>query len=135
MNNLTFTGKVTAILPYQQGVSKNGNQWVKATFIVEETEQQYPQRAVFSMMGQQRIQDANIQLNEIVTVHFNLGAHQNPNNPAQWFSDINAWKVERPQMQMQQPAQQPQGFAQPQYAPQPQTDAPRQQPDQLPFGR
>jgi hypothetical protein len=115
-------GRIIAILPAQSGVSaRSGNQWCAQTFVLE-TVEQYPKKIPFEVFGADKIQQFNIQMNEMLTIHFDIdGREWN----GKWFPKISCYNVERQVQQQppqaaypQQPPMQPQ--AQPmQYAPYP----------------
>ena len=123
--DLVFKGKIINALPHKSGVSKStGNPWEIAEYVIEETEGQYPKKMVFSISGSDRIKNINLQVGEIVDVHFDVDARE---YNGRWFNSISAFRVDRIG---QNAAQQPQ----PQQAPQP---APQQNgaggSDNLPF--
>lgn len=99
--NVTFTGKIIAAEPLQQGTSQNGQPWASQSYIIEELNQQYPARAVIQVYGSDKLQQFNIQVGEIITAHIGLKARQS--KEGRWFNQLDCWKVERPG------AQQPQG--------------------------
>lgn len=108
--NIVFTGKIVAAEPYQQGTSQRGTQWCSQNFVIEELNQQYPSRAVFQVYGPDKLQQFNLQVGEIVTVHISPNARQAQDG--RWFNQLNCWKIDRPGAQntqaYAQPAQQPQ---------------------------
>ena len=121
------------------GTSQNGTQWSSQEYVIEELNQQYPSRAVIQVYGSDKIQQFNIQLDEIITANIGLKAHQSKDG--RWFNQLDCWKVERPNAQQQgqvlqsqigqvprpdgryyQPQQQPVPLSQPQQFP-PQVNA------------
>ncbi len=106
--NVTFTGKIIAAEPLQQGTSQNGQPWASQSYVIEELNQQYPSRAVISVYGSEKLQQFNIQVGEIITAHIGMKANQSRNN-GRWFNQLDCWKVERPGAQSQ-------GYQQPQQA-------------------
>lgn len=120
------------------GTSKrDGKQWSKAEYVIEELNQRYPSRCCFQVFGSDKIQQFNIQPNEVVTVHLGINSNQAQDGSGRWFNQVDCWKVERfgaqqpqgyvpPTQSMQQPIQQPQGqtyqssIGQPAYQAQPQ---------------
>ncbi len=109
--NVTFTGKIIAAEPLQQGTSQTGTQWASQNFVIEELNQQYPSRTVFQVFGSDKLQQFGIQVGEIVTAHLGLKARQS-NKDGRWFNQIDCWKLERPSMQQQGTVQAPQGTVQ-----------------------
>ena len=136
---MELTGKIIAILPAQGGVSqRTGNPWKSQDYVIE-TQEIYPKKCCFSVFGDEKIQQMNIQLGETLTVSLDINANE---YQGKWYNQVRAWKVERmAQAQQAQPQgcqtyypnQQPQQAQAPQqtaYAPQqtPQPQAPAQQP-------
>lgn len=94
--DIQFTGKIIAALPLQTGVSKrDGKQWAKAEFVIEELNQRYPSRCCFQVFGSDKIQQFNIRQGEVVTVHFGVNSNQAQDGSGRWFNQIDCWKVER----------------------------------------
>ena len=56
---------------------------------------QYPKRCVFRIFGEDRIKQFNIQLNEDVTVQFDIDAHE---YQGRWFNDVRAFNIIRGQV-------------------------------------
>lgn len=56
---------------------------------------QYPRRCVFRLFGEDRIKQFNIQMNEDVTVSFDIDAHE---YQGRWFNEIRAYNVVRGQV-------------------------------------
>ena len=92
--NVKFTGKIIAVGQVQMGTSQNGTQWSSCEYTIEELNEQYPSRAVIQVYGSDKLQQFNIQLGEIITVHIGLKARQS--KEGRWFNQLDCWKVERP---------------------------------------
>ena len=138
--DIIVTGVITQALPLQQGVSqKTGNQWTRASYIIEHEHGQYPKRMVFEVSNG-RIQELNIQVGEQLAVHVNVDVREYPQGSGKFFNSIEAWKVDRQVQQAYVPQQAPmpqQGYApQPtqQYAPQQAAPAPMPQQTGVPQG-
>jgi hypothetical protein len=56
---------------------------------------QYPRRCVFRIFGEDRIKQFNIQMNEDVTVQFDIDAHE---YQGRWFNDVRAFNIIRGQV-------------------------------------
>lgn len=146
---MDLQGKIIAVLPAKSGVSqRNGNQWMSQEYVLG-VPGQYPKKCVFTVFGQDRIGQFNIQMGEDLTIQIDIDAHE---YNGRWFNELRAYNVIRgqqvqqaapqyqpaPQPQYQQPAQQYQGQPapfppqQPAPAPQPQ-QAPQAQDQGLPF--
>lgn len=119
---MELSGKIIAVLPAQSGTSKNGNQWMTQSYVIE-VPGQYTKKCVFSVFGADRIQQFNIQMGEQLTISFDIDAHE---YNGKWFNEVRAYNVVRGQM-MQQYQQPMQG----QYAQQPQYQ--QMPPQQAPF--
>lgn len=104
--DILVSGTIIQALGIQQGVSqRTGNTWQRATYVIEHEHGQYPKKLVFDVTGN-KIQELNIQPGENVTLHLNCDAHE---YNGRLFNSIEAWKVDRPQVQQgyaQQPMQQ-----------------------------
>lgn len=131
--DVIISGQITAILPAQSGVSqRNGQTWVSQEYVLCHEPGQYPRSICFRIFGQDKIQQAHIQMGEQLTVHLNIDCRQGQRG---YFNSIDCWKVERPQLQQ---VQQPQYAPQPQYqqqGQQAQAPFPPQQPVQQPQGQ
>lgn len=88
----------------RQGTSSNG-EWMTQDYVIEYADGNFNRKMVFTIFGKDRIEKNNVTVGDIVTVYFDIDAHQ---YAGRWFSDIKAWKVERDAVQAQQPIQQPQ---------------------------
>ena len=100
--NLQVTGVVTKILPKAEGVSGSGNQWAKQEFILT-TQEQYPKTICFTLFGQDKIDQFALNVNEQVTVSFDIKSRE---YNGRWFTDVNVWNIARPGGQQQQYQQQ-----------------------------
>lgn len=92
--NITFTGKIIASEPAQQGVAQSGTAWCSQSFVIEELNQQYPSRAVFQVYGSDKLQQFGIQVGEIITAHIGMKARQSSKD-GRWFNQLDCWKVDR----------------------------------------
>ena len=137
MSDIVVSGVIAQALPVQSGTSQRGNQWMRASYIIEHEQGQYPKRMVFDVINA-KIQELNLQVGENVTVHLNVDCREYPQGSGRFFNSIEAWKVERsqalgaqPQTQRapQQPMQ-PQQRVAPQQSTFPQYAAVPQQPQQ-----
>ena len=91
---MDLTGRIIAVLPAQSGVSsRTGNSWMSQDYVIE-VPGQYPKRCVFRIFGEDRIKQFNIQLNEDVTVQFDIDAHE---YQGRWFNDVRAFNIIRGQ--------------------------------------
>ena len=89
---MELTGKIIAVLEPRGGVSnRTGNNWKSQEFVIE-VPGQYPKKCVFTVFGEDRINQFNIQMGEELTVSFDIDAHD---YNGRWFNDIRAYNVVR----------------------------------------
>ena len=89
---MDLTGKVIAILEPRSGVSqRTGNPWMIQEYVIE-VPGQYPRKMLFSIFGEERIRQFNIQMGEDITVSFDIDARE---FNGRWFNDIRAFNVQR----------------------------------------
>lgn len=99
---MEIQGKIIVVLPERSGTSQRGNQWRSISYVLE-TQEQYPKKLAFDVTND-KIDQLNIQLGEILTVQFDINARE---YNGRWFNSINAWNVIR---QTQQAPTQGGGF-------------------------
>ena len=95
---MEIQGKVIAVLPERSGVSARG-EWKSQTYVIE-TQEQYPKKMAFDVLGADRIANFGIQLGEVINVSFDIDAHE---YQGRYFNQIRAWAVSR--ISQQSPAQ------------------------------
>ena len=100
---MEIQGKIIAVLPTRSGTSARGTQWSSQTAVIE-TQEQYPKKLAFDVIND-KIEQLNIQLGEILTVQFDINARE---YNGRWFNSVNAWNVIR---QTQQAPAQGVGFS------------------------
>ena len=100
---MDIQGKIIVVLPERSGVSQRGNQWRSISYVLE-TQEQYPKKLAFDVTND-KIDQLNIQLGEILTVQFDINARE---YNGRWFNSVNAWNVIR---QTQQAPAQGGGFS------------------------
>lgn len=106
--DLIVTGTIVMALQPQSGVSqKTGNQWMRQSYIIEHEHGQYPRRLVFDVSNA-KIQELNLQVGEMVTLHLNADCREYPQGSGKYFNSLEAWKADR--MQQSQYAPQPTGY-------------------------
>ena len=88
---MEITGKIIAILDPKSGVSQSGNKWKSQSYVIE-TIEQYPKKCCFDIFGADKIDECNIQIGEVLTVHIDIDARQWNDR---WFNSIRAWKITR----------------------------------------
>ena len=87
---MEIQGKIIAVLPTRSGTSARGTQWFSQTSVIE-TQEQYPKKLAFDVIND-KIEQLNIQLGEILTVQFDINARE---YNGRWFNSVNAWNVIR----------------------------------------
>ena len=90
---------------------------------------QYPRRCVFRIFGEDRIKQFNLQMNEDVTVQFDIDAHE---YQGRWFNDVRAYNIIRGQVPPPARRSRPPQPLPPHHSPQPQRLPPRAQPTTFP---
>jgi hypothetical protein len=87
---MELTGKIIAVMPAKSGVSpRTGNNWMTQEYVIE-VPGQYPKRCAFSVFGEDRIKQFNIQSGDDVTMQFDIDARE---FNGRWYNDIRAYSV------------------------------------------
>lgn len=101
MNDLQFTGKITAIKKVRTGETDKG-EWANAEFEVTEDKDQYPQTALFDFfkngeyVSQAKNFSQNFKPGDEVTVHFNLKKNNyTKDGEERTFYKTSAWKIDK----------------------------------------
>jgi len=84
---MRINGRITVVLPLQEGTSAKGTAWKKQTAVVEESEGQYPQSLSFDMMSDKIVA---LTVGQHVEVDFDTKARE---YQGKYFNNVNAWKV------------------------------------------
>lgn len=92
--NVELTGRITQILPLEQGLSKAGNAWRKQVFILE-TQDQYPRKVAISLLND-NIDKFPLQVGAVVTANLDIESRE---WNGKWFTEVRAWQVTYPQAQ------------------------------------
>ncbi len=91
---MELKGRIIAVMEAKSGVSsKTGNPWMMQEYVIE-VSGQYPRHCVFSVFGEDRIKQLNIQSGEDLTIQFDIDAKE---YNGRWFNDIRAYNVVREQ--------------------------------------
>lgn len=99
---MDITGKIIAALESRSGTSKtSGNPWKIQEFVLETVGEQYPKKMMFSIFGEDKIQQAAINVGDVVTVSFDINARE---FNGRWYNDIRAWRVSHDTAQTAAPA-------------------------------
>lgn len=87
---MEIQGKIINVLPERSGVSqRTGTAWKAGSFIIE-TIEQFPKKCVFDVFGEDRLNQFNIQVGQMLTVSIDIDAHE---YNGRWFNSIRAYKV------------------------------------------
>ena len=102
---MELTGKIIVVKEVMNGTSKAGNPWMKQEYVLE-VPGQYPRRCAFTVFGEDRIKQLNIQNGEDLTIQFDIDARE---YNGRWYNDFRAYNVIRGQQipQLLQPIQMP----------------------------
>ncbi len=89
---MDISGKIIVAGEPRGGVSqRTGNSWKMQEFVIE-THEQYPRKCMFSVFGEDRLREFNIQVGEELTVSFDIDARE---YNGRWYNDLRAWRVQR----------------------------------------
>lgn len=86
---MEFTGKIIFTSERRSGKNDKGD-WVVQEFVAE-SDGQIRERLVFSVYGQDKLDNFNIQLNQNYTISFNLLASQG--KEGRWFQHNRAYNI------------------------------------------
>lgn len=101
---MEITGKIIAVLPLKSGVSaRTGKQWTSQEYVLE-TSEQYPKKCCFSVFGEEKIKNFNIQQGSHYTVSFDIDARE---YQGRWYNSLNAWRVSSANQEPASPAPAP----------------------------
>lgn len=89
-NNITFTGRVSAVLPVDSGTSASGKSWRKQTIVITEENVQYPASIAVTLFNSELV--GTVAAGETITVHLSVKASE---YQGRYFNNISAWKIER----------------------------------------
>lgn len=118
---MELTGKIIAGFNERGGISsRTGNEWKAKSFVLE-VPGEFPRKLVFDVFGVDRLQAFNIQVGELLTVHFDIDAHE---YNGRWFNDVRAYRIDRGQAAPTQMAEAAPVAAATEAAPLPQQPAP-----------
>ena len=102
---MDITGKIIAVLEARSGVAKaSGNPWKIQEYVLETIGEQYPKKMMFSIFGEDKIQQAAINIGDEVVVSFDINARE---FNGRWYNDIRAYNILRGQAAQTVPAATP----------------------------
>ena len=89
---MEIKGKVKAILPLEQGESKNGKGWKRRDFIVEFKDGNFDKLAAFTARTDAALERVgNLATGAEVNVAFNVESRE---YNGKFYTNLNAWKIE-----------------------------------------
>ena len=89
---MELTGRIIAVLEAKSGTSsRTGNKWMKQEYVME-VPGDYTRHCAFTVFGEDRIKQLNIQNGEDVTIQFDIDAHE---YNGRWYNDFKAYNVIR----------------------------------------
>ena len=89
---MDITGKIIFASEPRGGVSQRSSTNWKAQDFVIETHEQYPKKCNFSVFGEDRLKEFNINVGDELTVSLDIDAHE---YNGRWYNDVRAWRVQR----------------------------------------
>lgn len=90
MEAIYIEGKIFAILPETRGVGQRG-EWVSQDFVLK-TDDNYPKNICFTILGADKIKEANIKIGDVVSIGVNIESRE---FNGRWYTSIKAWSVKR----------------------------------------
>lgn len=131
-NEITFTGRVSVVLPVDSGTSASGKSWSKQTIVITEEDVQYPGSIAVTLFKPELI--GTVAAGEAITAHLSVQATE---YNGKYYNNISAWKIEHvgsaaPTPVIPNTCEGPQPIHQPVGIPQP-TPQPAGGQDDLPF--
>ena len=89
---MELTGRIIVVQEAKSGTStKTGNTWMKQEYVME-VPGQFIRHCVFTVFGEDRIKQLNIQNGEDITIQFDIDAHE---YNGRWYNDFRAYHVIR----------------------------------------
>lgn len=87
---MELTGRIIVVSEPKSGTSlRTGNPWMMQEYVIE-VPGQYPRHCAFTVFGEDRIKQLNIQMGENLTVQFDIDARE---YNGRWFNDFRAYNV------------------------------------------
>lgn len=86
---MDYTGTIIAITPVRSGASAKGT-WSAQDYVAENNEGRYPTRLVFTVFGEDKIKEFNVQIGDKVTVSFDPNASE---HDGRWYPSNRAYRV------------------------------------------
>lgn len=93
--------RIYQVLPAQEGVSQQGNRWMRQSFVAE-TLEAHERKICFSVMGEEvikRIGVANLKPGDHKKVFFSIRAQE---YNGRWYNEVNAYDIRETDAAIQQ---------------------------------
>lgn len=87
---MEFKGEVIKVLKKVTGTSKTGAEWAKQEYVLK-SDGQYPKHLCIEVFGEEKINQFNIQLGQVINAHLNVDSRE---WQERWFNQIQVWKVD-----------------------------------------
>lgn len=98
MANLKFYGRVTEVLPGQQGTNRNGEPWYSQSFMAEELGTKYPSEAMFVLWNKALTQEnvSKLGVGNEITISFNIyhRSWDGTDGQRKHATELRVWKIE-----------------------------------------
>lgn len=89
---MVVVGTITKILEKVSGTNeKTGKSWARQPFILTYIEGSYERRAIFNIVGEERITRCNLKEGAMVCVSFCIECYET--QKAGWINNVTAWSV------------------------------------------
>lgn len=102
MEAIYIEGQITAILPENRGMGQKG-EWVSQDFVLK-TDDNYPKNICFTILGADKIKEANIRIGDVVSIGVNIESRE---FNGRWYTSIKAWSIKKKSEAKQQSAPTP----------------------------
>jgi hypothetical protein len=95
---MVFTGVITNVGTLQGGVGKESKEWASIEVVVEETEGQYPNSAVFKLFKNgENVKYAksfttDFPIGTVVDIEFNMKAKE---YNSKYYQELSIWKISK----------------------------------------
>ena len=86
---LTVEGKLTAVLPKQEGEGRNGH-WQRQSFVIEMQRGSFPTSVCFDVWGDQVNTLASLQIGDLLTISFDPSSRE---FNGRWYTSLRAWRI------------------------------------------
>ena len=94
--SMEIKGKITQVLPLQQGVGqRTGNQWRKQEYVLE-TYDRFPRKVLFNFFNE-AIDQNPLQVGDDINLSFDheSRSYVGRDGVERWSTDVRGWKVEK----------------------------------------